>query len=367
MNNKEKALYGCSAAAVIGGCGIIGTSAAVYMVGKEYLERNERNVAVNVVRMEATPTKESKPGAAAITETFKTPTPTFTAVIGKERFTVTPRPVEATPTPKKVDVTPVPAKTEAPKTSDAASEADMLRMIPRFPELVKDDPETKFVPNRVPMWFAAGDTDNPLNEMRNKVNAYSNSKGWGDITAKPGEWHYPLPINGKGETTSDTWAYAENIIKTDKLSVYMKPNVTGQVWFRLPQGETQGHMTVAYGVNQNFEADKTEGDPNKAPNVTVKCTNNPGQSVTVRVWDIYKDGRVFARNDGYIGLPKTDTDNIMVRLNRDAITMIDFAVVDQTGNQREGMLELGSDTWNGKFFNPNLNRSRVEDVAKQVR
>lgn len=327
----------------VAGIGVIG---AASLTGCGYRITNES--------AQATPTAGTTDAQKEALRATATATP-----IGRDRLVVVP----GTPTAIATEF----AKQGIP-TAEATDFSDMLSMIPSFPGLVKSDPETKFVPNRVPMWFDGRDSNNPLNGLRTKVNAYSNSKGWGDITAKPGEWHYPLPIkNGNGETGSDTWAYAENIIKTVNASVYMKPGVTGQVWFRLPKGVTEGRMTAAYAVNENFVADKTGGDPDIVPTVIVRCPNNPGQSIRVRILDVFKDGRVIARKDGYIGLPKTDTDNLMVNLNPEAVTFIDFPVVDQTGNQREGMIELGSDAKQGPFFNPNLNRSTVKDVAKQLK
>lgn len=242
---------------------------------------------------------------------------------------------------------------------------DILDKLPEFPTLVKgvDDPQTKFIQNRVIMLLDQRDQRNVV--LRGKVIAFSENQSWGDSMAQIGRWFYPFPIeNNNGEIGKDTWAYAVNILDQENISLYMKPGVKGQIWGRLPDSVPQGHVTLAFAVNPHHEGDKTGGDPNVAPAVIIRHPGHPGEGdpVAVRVVHARRDGSKF----GTVGQIFRETDNLIVRLAREeAVTVVDFDVIDPVGNQ-EFMVELGSDYWKGPLFSEDINRVRVEDVHELV-
>lgn len=239
--------------------------------------------------------------------------------------------------------------------------SDMLARIPEFPTLVKEDPQTQFVPNRVAMLLDS--REGRYTALRQRVIDFSRSQGWGDSMAIEGQWFYPFPIeNNAGEIGTDTWAYAVNVLRSDNLSVYMKPGVKGQIWNRLPETAVEGRMTMAFAVNPFWEWHKTGGDPDVAPAVIVRNPGHPAVDgpIPVRVVHVRRDGCRF----GTTGFIWPETDNLIVRLAREeAMTIIDFPVLDPHGNQ-EAMIELGSDFWRGPNFSEDINRVRVEDVEQ---
>lgn len=222
-----------------------------------------------------------------------------------------------------------------------------------FPDLGKTETT---VHNRVVMILdprEAADPNSPYVKIRGKVREYGISKGWEKVTATIEEWLYPLPIaNGKGETGSDTWAYAVNVLQVKNVSIYQKPGVAGQLWFRLPKDVTDGMITVAFGVNKNYVADKTGGDPSDLNNVVPSVTVRTNANAPVEVAYVSTDGS----RTGALGRTEGETGNVIVNLHQNLITVIRIPVWSPTGDQTEGSLELTSDVVGGSFYNPRLNR-----------
>lgn len=199
------------------------------------------------------------------------------------------------------------------------------------------------VHNRIPMIPASGDTF--YQALATRAKAYGESQSWGDVLAKTREWFYPLLIaDGTYKLEPETWAYAEQIVKADGLSVYQKPKVAGQLWARLPAGVTDGELTVAFAVNNNFVKDKTGGDPNVVPAVIVR--GNAGAPIEV----VYTD-KNLKNKKGVDGRLEPETGNIIVQLNPDGLTVVRFPVWSPQGRRTEVMIEPGSDNLTNEEFN----------------
>lgn len=220
--------------------------------------------------------------------------------------------------------------------------------LPVCPELVSAE-EDGNIYNRLAMIVDA--RDNVLRAAAEEARAYGESQGWGNVLTQEGEWFYPMLITGGDyKTTSETWAYAAQIVGVKDLSVYQKPLVAGQIWARLPQGVGSGEVTVAFAVNPHYVNDKTGGDQNVDPAVMVH--GNQGAPVEV-VW-----GLPSYTKTGVLG--RLFTGDLIVQLqqegsvgNQRPFTVIRLPV---TGNQTEVMFELGSDIVAGPNHNPSLNR-----------
>ncbi|MDP3988090.1 MAG: hypothetical protein Q8P80_03005 [Candidatus Levybacteria bacterium] len=245
----------------------------------------------------------------------------------------------------------------------ATDYSDMVALQPNFPELVKNDPLATKVKNAIYMLFQ-GDDANPLKAFGDKAAAVAKSKNWNTMANKK-EWVYMGKVKGDGSMEAGTWAIATNLLVANNVSVYQKPGVEGQLFFRLAKGQTKGYIVLATSINSNFESDKTGGDPNQAVTAIIRNASTPdARPLLIRVVDFNKDGTAL----GTTGAIWAETDNDMIRLAREGkITMMAFEVIDPRGEQQEGLIEFGSDSFAGPFSNPDLNRITVEQRTTQVK